>query len=68
MNRLDLKGIIISTGAACDSHRIQVSHVIDAIGVPKEYAKGTIRISLAQNIADDELKAIAKELVAIVTE
>ena len=68
LHRLDLKGIIISTGAACDSHRIQVSHVIDAIGVPKEYAKGTIRISLAQNIADDELKAIAKELVAIVTE
>lgn len=68
LHRLDLKGIIISTGAACDSHRIQVSHVIDAIGVPKEYAKGTIRISLAQNIADDELKAIAKALVAIVTE
>lgn len=68
LHRLDFKGIIISTGAACDSHRIQVSHVIDAIGVPKEYAKGTIRISLAQNIADDELKAIAKALVAIVTE
>ena len=68
LHRLDLKGIIISTGAACDSHRIQVSHVIDAIGVSKEYAKGTIRISLAQNIADDELKAIAKALVAIVTE
>ena len=68
LHRLDLKGIIISTGAACDSHRIQVSHVIDAIGVPKEYAKGAIRISLAQNIADDELKAIAKALVAIVTE
>ena len=68
LHRLDLKGIIISTGAACDSHRIQVSHVIDAIGVPKEYAKGTIRISLAQNIADDELKAIVKALVTIVTE
>ena len=68
LHRLDLKGIIISTGAACDSHRIQVSHVIEAIGVPKDYAKGTIRISLAQNIADDELKAIAKALVAIVTE
>lgn len=34
LHRLDLKGISISTGSACDSVNTQVSHVIKAIGVP----------------------------------
>lgn len=49
MHRLDLKGILISTGAACNSKEIGVSHVIKAISVPKEYAKGTIRITFGKN-------------------
>jgi len=44
LHRLDLKGISISTGSACDSVNTQVSHVIKAIGVPSAYAQGTIRI------------------------
>ncbi|MCM1235215.1 MAG: cysteine desulfurase [Ruminococcus flavefaciens] len=49
LHRLDLMGVIVSTGAACDSKNTQISHVIKAIGVPEEYAQGTIRISLGQN-------------------
>lgn len=60
MHRLDLKGIFISTGAACDSADTHISHVIQAIALPEGYAPGTIRISVgkynkesdAQNIAD----------------
>lgn len=41
LHRLDLKGICISTGSACDSVNTRVSHVVEAIGVPDEYANGT---------------------------
>ena len=37
MHMLDLKGICVSTGSACDSVNQQVSHVINAIDVPADY-------------------------------
>lgn len=49
LHRLDLMGIYISTGSACDSVNNQVSHVIKAIKVPEEYAEGTIRISFGKD-------------------
>ena len=44
LHRLDLMGIIVSTGSACDSVNNQVSHVLRAISLDDEYAEGTIRI------------------------
>lgn len=64
MHLLDLKGICISTGSACDSINQRVSHVIRAIGVPKDYAEGTIRITFGKDNtvqdAIDVAHAIAK--------
>ncbi len=65
MHRMDLKGISISTGAACDSVNTQVSHVIKAIQVPNEFAQGTIRISLGNNTTHEEVMAIADTLCDI---
>lgn len=67
MHRMDLKGIAISTGAACDSINTQVSHVIKAIHVPNEFALGTIRISFGNNTTHDEVEAIAYALSDIVS-
>ncbi len=65
LHRLDLKGICISTGSACDSVNTQVSHVIRAVGVPDEYARGTIRISFgADNVKSDAFE-VAKALIEI---
>lgn len=58
LHRMDLRGICISTGSACDSVKTQVSHVIRAIDVPEEYAKGTIRISLGKDNTNDDVEAI----------
>ena len=66
LHRMDLKGISISTGSACDSVNTQISHVISAIGVPEEYAQGTVRISLGKYNTEDDVLNIAQALSEIV--
>jgi len=66
LHRLDLKGICISTGSACDSVNTRVSHVVEAIGVPDEYANGTIRISFGTDNDEDDAAVIAKTLIDII--
>ena len=55
---LDLKGIAISAGAACDSKNTQISHVLKAIRLPREFAEGTIRITLGIENSEEDVKAI----------
>lgn len=66
LHRLDLKGICVSTGSACDSVNTQVSHVIRAIGVPEDYAEGTIRISFGRDNQENDAQVIADAIVDIV--
>lgn len=65
LHRLDLQGICVSTGSACDSVNSQLSHVIRAIKLPNEYSKGTIRISLGQYNTADDIDAIVDALSKI---
>lgn len=58
LHRLDLMGICVSTGSACDSKNTQISHVLKAIDVPEEYARGTIRISLSKDNTLEEIDRI----------
>lgn len=67
LHRLDLKGISISTGSACDSVNTQISHVIKAIGVPQEYAEGTIRVSFGRDNMDVDAVDIAKAIISILS-
>lgn len=65
LHRLDLMGICVSTGSACDSVNTQVSHVLQAINLPDEYAKGTIRISLNKDNTVEETVTIADSITRI---
>ena len=65
LHRLDLKGISVSTGAACDSVNTQISHVLSAIGLDRDYAEGTIRISLGKDNTFDDVKYIVAALTNI---
>ncbi|HEX3103028.1 MAG TPA: cysteine desulfurase family protein [Terriglobales bacterium] len=51
---LDLKGLAVSTGAACSSGAIEPSHVLTAMGLRADRARASIRFSLGkQNTAED---------------
>src|SRR5437016_3375557 len=51
---LDLKGLSVSTGAACSSGAIEPSHVLTAMGVRPDRARASIRFSLGkQNTVED---------------
>ena len=65
LHRLDLMGICVSTGSACDSVNTKVSHVLDAIGTEEEYAEGTIRISLSSINTIIEVNTIGDSLLKI---
>lgn len=51
----DLEGIAVSSGSACSSGKVQPSHVLAAMGVPLELARGAIRISLGWNTSESDV-------------
>ena len=63
---LDLRGIGISTGSACTAGSLEPSHVLVAMGVPSEYARGTIRFSLGYENTEEEIDYVIAETVKIV--
>ena len=66
LHRLDLMGICVSTGSACDSKQTQISHVLKAIDLPMNYAKGTIRVSFGKYNTVEEAEIIAKLIISII--
>ena len=59
---LDLKGMAVSTGAACSSGAIEPSHVLIAMGLTPTEARGSIRFSLGKQTVEEDI-ACALELV-----
>jgi cysteine desulfurase len=53
---LDLKGLAVSTGAACSSGAIEPSHVLTAMGMSADRARASIRFSLGQQNTMEEVK------------
>ena len=63
---LDLAGILASSGSACTSGAIDESHVLQAIGVEKEYIRGSLRFTLSKYNMEDEIEKtieIVEEIV-----
>lgn len=66
LHHMDLKGISISTGSACNGSSDEISHVLQAIRLSEEFALGTIRISLGKNNTQAEILKLAEFLSQII--
>ena len=67
MHRLDLKNICVATGSACNSRQTKISHVLQALKVPQDYIRGTIRITFGKENSTDDAKNIGRHLVKMNT-
>jgi cysteine desulfurase len=59
--------IAASAGAACHSDRVEISHVLEAIGLTEEWAKGTLRFTTGRYTTDDQIDKALEVIVDAVT-
>ncbi len=53
---LDIEDVAVSSGSACSSGKVKSSHVLAAMGVSKDLAKGAIRVSLGWNSKAEDIE------------
>lgn len=53
----DLAGVALSSGSACSSGKVKRSHILAAMGVPENVAKGTLRVSFGWNSSPADVEA-----------
>lgn len=63
---LDMQNICASSGSACTSGSLDPSHVLLAIGLPHEIAHGSLRLTLNEDITEDEIKYVIVKIKEIV--
>ena len=63
---LDLAGIAVSVGAACDSGSLEPSHVLMAMGLSEEEALGGVRVSLSRYCTEAEVEEFLTVLPRLV--
>ena len=62
----ELAGVAASAGAACHSDRVDVSSVLEAMGVPLEYAMGTVRFTTGRFTTEDEIDRALDAIKSVV--
>ena len=63
---LDMRGVAVSAGSACASSTLTPSHVLEAIGLTKAQAKGTIRVSLGRYTSREDIDYFIEALEDVV--
>jgi cysteine desulfurase len=63
---LDLAGVAVSSGSACSTGSVEPSHVLIAMGVPRELALGAIRFSLGRETTEADIDRAAQVLPEVV--
>jgi cysteine desulfurase len=64
---LDLQGIAVSSGSACSSGKVQPSHVLAAMGVTPELARGVVRISLGWTSTEKDIGTMLSAWIKVVS-
>jgi len=63
---LDLAGVAASSGSACSTGAVEPSHVLVAMGVPRELALGAIRFSLGRETSRDDIERVVAVFPGVV--
>ena len=63
---LDDKGICASSGSACTSGSLDPSHVLLAIGRVHDVAHGSLRLSLGEDVTDEEVDYMINSVKEVV--
>ena len=63
---LDLAGVAASSGSACSTGAVEPSHVLVAMGVPRELALGAIRFSFGRESTTEDVDRVAELMPAVV--
>ncbi len=66
--KLDQLGFEVSAGSACSSGSLDPSHVLSAMGIPRNSALGSLRISFDERVGQEDLEAFAQALLKIVSQ
>lgn len=61
---MSMRGVALSSGAACTSATLEPSHVLEAMGVLEARARGTVRFGLGRLNDEAQVDAVAAELIA----
>jgi cysteine desulfurase len=64
--QLDMEGIAASSGSACTSGSLEPSHVILALGYPRERALGSLRLSVGKDNRDEDIDLVLDRLPGMV--
>jgi cysteine desulfurase len=63
---LDLKGVAVSTGAACSSGAIEPSHVLTAMGLSGDRARASLRFSIGKHNRPEDIDYVLETLPEVV--
>ena len=63
---LDLKGIGVSAGSACTSGNVEPSYVLVAMGLPLDWAMGSVRYSLGRGTTAEDIEYVIESVVPLV--
>ena len=63
---LDMEGICGSSGSACTSGSLEPSHVLRAMGVPFNYAHGSVRLSLSRYTTEEDVDYVIENFPGVI--
>ena len=64
---LDMCGISVGTGSACNSKKIKKSYVLKEIGLTDDDALRTIRITLPEDISHKDIEQVVCEIIKVIS-
>lgn len=62
LHSLESEGIYVSSGSACTARKDEISHVLIAMGIPRQWAEGVLRISFDEMLTSDQILYLVEKL------